>query len=122
MNSLKLFNRFDNNWLEDTFFDFPSFLSRPINCDIVREVIGDKETKYKINLAGFKKSEIKVYLKDFGWTIKVVAESKEQGKYNHQFTLPFCATDGVSAKFDDGLLVISVENTQKSEEKQIQVA
>ena len=123
--------------LMDDFFNFPTrwddlYLR---DFDNLSANIWEEENKIYVKMAmpGVKKEDIKISVT--GDTLSIEGESKEEKEekekkyflktfqscsYSQSFNLPSLVNpDGVEAKFEDGVLTITLPKAKESESKQI---
>jgi len=93
------------------------------------DIIKEGESNYKIELAvaGFKKDELSIQLKDNTLTIKGESNSKNSnGEYLHKniarrsFTKHFTLAENIEvedAKFEDGVLAVSLKHNIPEEQR-----
>ena len=125
--------------LMDDFFNFPSrwddlYLR---DFDNLSANIWEEENKIYVKMAmpGVKKEDIKISVT--GDTLSIEGESKEEKEekekkyflktfqscsYSQSFNLPSLVNpDGVEAKFEDGVLTITLPKAKESESKQVSI-
>ncbi|HRX44020.1 MAG TPA: Hsp20/alpha crystallin family protein [Candidatus Dojkabacteria bacterium] len=125
--------------LMDDFFNFPTrwddlYLR---DFDNLSANIWEEENKIYVKMAmpGVKKEDIKISVT--GDTLSIEGESKEEKEekekkyflktfqscsYSQSFNLPSLVNpDGVEAKFEDGVLTITLPKAKESESKQISI-
>jgi molecular chaperone IbpA len=98
--------------------------------DIVKE--GDNDYRIELAVAGFKKDELKINLKDNYLTIEGESNSKNSnGEYLHKniarrsFIKRFSLADNVEvedATFEDGVLAVSLKHNIPEEQKPKEIA
>ena len=98
--------------------------------DIIRE--GESNYKIELAVAGFKKDELSIQLKDNTLTIKGESNSKNSnGDYLHKniarrsFIKRFSLADNVEvedATFEDGVLAVSLKHNIPEEQKPKEIA
>lgn len=117
---------FESNFLAPLFgildrFDFPEFNS--INTRNEKWEEDKDEFRFSCDLPRFKKEEVKVEASENNLVIK--AESnKENSQYSYyrEFTLPKGVdTNKISAKLEDGYLLIKIKKNEKSKMKVIDI-
>ena len=73
--------------------------------------IDDNLREVKLNLAGIKKNEIQILVHGNLLKIKAESETNKALKYTYDVRVPSGVdVDSITAKYEDGLLVISMEN------------
>ncbi|NLE31040.1 Hsp20/alpha crystallin family protein [Candidatus Dojkabacteria bacterium] len=125
--------------LMDDFFNFPTrwddlYLR---DFDNLSANIWEEENKIYVKMAmpGVKKEDIKISVT--GDTLSIEGESKQEKEekekkyflktfqscsYSQSFNLPSLVNpDGVEAKFEDGVLTITLPKAKESESKQISI-
>lgn len=125
--------------LMDDFFNFPTrwddlYLR---DFDNLSANIWEEENKIYVKMAmpGVKKEDIKISVT--GDTLSIEGESKEEKEekekkyflktfqscsYSQSFNLPSLVNpDGVEAKFEDGVLTITLPKAKESESKQVSI-
>lgn len=111
---------FDNlvNRLFDSFWSEPSFtLSRNYRPTEITE--DDKNYHVEINLAGFKKDQVKVTKQNN--VLKVVAKKDENNQYVRSWQNSEWDINKASVKLEDGLLKINIPKTEIAQEKVIDI-
>lgn len=129
-----MFNLIRNT--NDIFDDLFTNFNRKYTGDIMKTDIkeNDKEFIFLIDLPGFKKEDIKLSLLDGILTIEVerlneVEEEKESyirkersyGKYSRTFKVGHVDQSNIDAKFEDGLLTLSIPKSEKEQRKYLDI-
>lgn len=140
INSLMSFDEFDNffddfilrKWPRLLDWNFPSRLERGLpKIDIIEH---DNNVEIQAALPGVKKEDLDVSINNGNITIKASTreEKKEEGKYfrreitcgefQRTFSLPADVDkDSAKAEFKDGLLKITIQKSESSKRKCIEV-
>ena len=127
----------------DDFFTLPSVFDSLVNRSIMPSYntlmadVWEEGDNYFVKMAmpGVKKEDIKISVT--GDTLSIEGESKEEKEekekkyflktfqscsYSQSFNLPSLVNpDGVEAKFEDGVLTITLPKAKESESKQISI-
>ena len=117
-------------YLDDFFDELVSSKGKDVmKCDIY-EV--DNIYNIEIDVPGFDKKDIKIECKDGYLTVNIKKEEKEEeknknyirkeriyGEYTRSFYLGELDTDKIEAKFNNGILYITVPKLEKQDNKRI---
>ena len=139
MRALSLWNK--DFWgplgrFEDLAKDFQQGLNLPVmdpTCDIVED---KNQYRVVVDLPGLKKEEVNIEVHEDRLTIsgerKFETKNDEDtrhwigrayGRFERSFTLPsFAHTEKTEAKFEDGVLTVTIPKVEASKPKQIRVS
>ena len=113
----------------DDFFDgLTNFRSKDMKCDIY-EI--DNIYHIEVDMAGFDKKDIQIEYKDAYLNINVKKEyeednnrnylrrEREYGEYYRSFYLGEIDAEKITAKFNNGLLQVSIPKSEKQDNKRV---
>ncbi len=119
-------------YLDDIFDDFISTRKeQPMKCDIYEK---DGNYHIEMDIPGFKKDEISVETKDGYLTIKAeknnevneedekknyIRRERTYGKYERSFYLGDLDEDKIDAKFENGMLKLTVPKKEEVDTKKV---
>lgn len=117
-------------YLDDFFDDFVSRTDSSImKCDIYEK---DGSYKLEIDVPGFDKKDIKIECKKGYLTVTAkrtlesdnsdknyIKKERSYGEYTRTFYLGDVDTDAIEAKFNNGILLISVPTKERQDNKTI---
>ena len=119
-------------YLDDIFDDFISTRKeQPMKCDIYEK---DGNYHSEMDIPGFKKDEISVETKDGYLTIKAeknnevneedekknyIRRERTYGKYERSFYLGDLDEDKIDAKFENGMLKLTVPKKEEVDTKKV---
>lgn len=119
-------------YLDDIFDDFISTRKeQPMKCDIYEK---DGNYHIEMDIPGFKKDEISVETKDGYLTIKAeknnevneedekknyIRRERTYGKYERSFYLGDLDEDRIDAKFENGMLKLTVPKKEEVDTKKV---
>jgi HSP20 family protein len=132
MTGLTLFNNNTHTDIFDRLLGFDDLWKRPLvkeTKDYHKPLVKDLEDKYEISLIapGLEKKDFKITLEGNQITISYDAGDNDDGyayatKYSKSYSLPNdCDQEKTSAKYKNGVLVVSLFKSESAKPKTIEI-
>jgi HSP20 family protein len=115
------------NHLWADFPRFGNFVNEPESANIATDLYEDDANAYaRLELPGFKKEELSVQLENSVLTVsverKAAKEDDESLSFERSITIPEgVEADKVSAKYEDGVLTVTLPKTPERKPKLIEI-
>lgn len=116
---------------DDFFNDFGDTTNSVMNTNIIET---DKSYTFNVELPGFNKEDIKAYInnnyliveakRDFEETSenkKYLKREISHGSFRRSYFIGNSASDNLKAKYEDGILKIEIEKSDKDKTKYIEI-